>query len=91
MIVLHHPKTLHANSYIYVDMLGRMKSIQADGYVWNSNCHDQPQMENIALFLDGTSTVEGTCRLCGKFSSMYPKGENIKRFELIQKLLIEMS
>jgi len=83
--------------YTYINALGRSKVICADGYVWNSNCHDQPHMEYHTLFLDGTSTVEGTCRLCGKRSSMYPiclhhcneqgNGKKVKRFSLIQNLL----
>jgi len=77
--------------YTYVNILGRVKSISSNGYIWMSNCHDQPQMEHTAIFLDGTSTVEGTCRFCGKRSNMYPKGENIKRFELIQNLIGEIN
>jgi len=80
-------------TYDYVNVLGRSKRIWADGYVWNSNCHDQPHMENNALFLDGTSIVEGICRYCGKRSSMYPicshhcNGEKITRFSLIRNLV----
>jgi hypothetical protein len=80
-------------AYTYMDTLGRSKVIFADGYVWNSNCHDQPHMEYNLLFLDGTSTVEGTCRLCGMRSNMYPicshncEGTKIKRFSLIRNLV----
>jgi len=78
--------------YTYINTLGRSKVICADGYAWNSNCHDQPHMEYTSLFLDGTSIVEGTCRLCGKRSSMYPicshncDGKKVKRFSLIRNL-----
>jgi hypothetical protein len=79
--------------YTYINPLGRSKSIFADGYVWNSNCHDQPHMEYNPIFLDGTSTVEGTCRLCGRRSSMYLicshkcEGTKLKRFSLVQNLV----